>query len=66
MMEALIALAISAATGLAITVRRIDSIELKMAERYCTREEVRIGMKACEEHLRRIEDKLDSLTTLKR
>ena len=65
MIEAMVAVAIAAATGLAISVRRIDAIELKMAERYCTREEVRIGMKACEEHLLRIENKLDSLTTLK-
>jgi len=61
MLEVVVSLGIAAFTGLALTIRRIDAIELKMAERYCTREEVRIGMQKCEEHLLRIETKLDNL-----
>jgi len=62
MIEAIVAVAIAATTGLAITIRRIDAIELKVAEKYITRSEVEKTMERFEDHLVRIEHKLDSLT----
>lgn len=62
MLEAIVAVAIAATTGLAITIRRIDAIELKVAEKYITRTEVEKTMERFEGHLVRIENKLDSLT----
>ena len=62
MLEAIVAVAIAATTGLALTIRRIDAIELKVAERYITRSEVEKTMERFEDHLVRIEHKLDSLT----
>ena len=62
MIEAAVTVALAAFTGLAFTVRRIDSIELKMAEKYITRTEVTDTLKRFEDHFVRIENKLDSLT----
>lgn len=61
MIEAIVPVAIAATTGLALTLRRIDSIELKMAEKYITRTEVSLLMERFEDHLVRIENKIDSL-----
>lgn len=62
MLEAIVSVAIAAATGLAITVRRIDAIELKMAERYITRSEVSDALRRFEDHFVRIENKIDSIS----
>lgn len=61
MIEAIVPVVIAATTGLALTLRRIDSIELKMAEKYITRTEVSLLMERFEDHLVRIENKIDSL-----
>lgn len=61
MLEASISVAIAALTGLTFVIRRIDAIELKMAEKYITRTEVTESFKRFEDHFVRIEDKLDNL-----
>lgn len=61
MIEAIVPVGIAATTGLALTLRRIDAIELKMAEKYITRTEVSLLMERFEDHLVRIENKIDSL-----
>lgn len=61
MLEASISVAIAALTGLTFVIRRIDAIELKMAEKYITRTEVTESFKRFEDHFVRIEDKLDYL-----
>ena len=63
MIEAIVPVVIAATTGLALTLRRIDAIELKMAEKYITRTEVSMLMERFEDHLVRIETKIDSLRT---
>ena len=62
MLEAIVSIALAATTGLAITVRRIDAIELKMAEKYITKSEVSEALKRFEDHFVRIENKIDSIT----
>lgn len=65
MIEAAVTVAIAAATGLgAYTAKlndRINSIELRVAEKYIPREEVSLILTRFEDHMVRIEQKLDNL-----
>ena len=65
MIEAAVTLAIAAATGLGVVSsrlnERINSIELRVAEKYIPREEVSLMLTRFEDHMVRIEEKLDNL-----
>ena len=72
MIEAIVPAAIAALTGLGVMFKsthsrlhehdkRMDGIELKVAERYITRAEVSETMKRFEQHFVRIEAKIDQL-----
>jgi len=65
MLEAAVTLAIAAATGLGVISsrlnERINSIELRVAEKYIPREEVSLMLTRFEDHMVRIEEKLDNL-----
>jgi len=65
MIEAAVTVAIAAATGLGVmTTRlneRINTIELRVAEKYIPREEVAQVLARVEDHMVRIEEKLDNL-----
>jgi hypothetical protein len=72
MLEAIVPLTIAAVTGLGVMFnrahtrlhehdKRMDGIELKVAERYITRAEVSETMKRFEQHFVRIEQKIDNL-----
>ena len=65
MIEAAVTLAIAAATGLGVISsklnERINSIELRVAEKYIPREEVSLMLTRFEDHMVRIEEKLDNL-----
>ena len=72
MLEAIVPAAIAALTGLGVMFnrthtrlhehdKRMDGIELKVAERYITRAEVSETMKRFEQHFVRIEQKIDLL-----
>ena len=65
MIEAAVTLAIAAATGLGVVSsklnERINSIELRVAEKYIPREEVSLILTRFEDHMVRIEEKLDNL-----
>ena len=72
MIEAIVPAAIAAVTGLGVMFnrtnvrlhehdKRMDGIELKVAERYITRAEVSETMKRFEQHFVRIEQKIDNL-----
>ena len=72
MIEAIVPAAIAAVTGLGVMFKsthsrlhehdkRMDSIELKVAERYITRAEVTETMQRFEQHFIRIEQKIDNL-----
>ncbi len=65
MLEAAVTLAIAAATGLGVVSsklnERINSIELRVAEKYIPREEVSLSLTRFEDHMVRIESKLDNL-----
>ena len=65
MIEAAVTLAIAAATGLGVVTsrlnERINSIELRVAEKYIPREEVSLILTRFEDHMIRIESKLDNL-----
>jgi hypothetical protein len=72
MLEAIVPITIAALSGLGVMFnrtsarihehdKRMDSIELKVAERYITRAEVTQSMKRFEEHFVRIESKIDNL-----
>jgi uncharacterized coiled-coil protein SlyX len=65
MLEAAVTLAIAAATGLGVISsrlnERINSIELRVAEKYIPREEVSLILTRFEDHMVRIESKLDNL-----
>ena len=65
MIEAAVTLAIAAATGLGVITSRlndrINSIELRVAEKYIPREEVSLILTRFEDHMIRIESKLDNL-----
>lgn len=65
MIEAAVTVAIAAATGLAVMTsrlnERLNSIELRVAEKYIPREEVAQVLARVEDHMVRIEEKLDNL-----
>jgi len=65
MLEAAVTLAIAAATGLGVISsrlnERINLIELRVAEKYIPREEVSLILTRFEDHMIRIESKLDNL-----
>lgn len=72
MIEAFIGAAIAAITGAAALTnrlynrisdvdRRIDGIELRIAERYVSREELSTSLRRFEDHMVRIENKLDAI-----
>ena len=65
MLEAAVTLALAAATGLGVMSARlntrINSIELRVAEKYIPREEVSLILTRFEDHMVRIESKLDNL-----
>lgn len=65
MLEAAVAIAIAAVTGLGVTASRINTrlsnIELRVAEKYIPREEVSLILTRFEDHMIRIENKLDNL-----
>lgn len=65
MLEAAVAIAIAAVTGLGVSASRINTrlnnIELRVAEKYIPREEVSLILSRFEDHMIRIENKLDNL-----
>lgn len=65
MIEAAVTLAIAAATGLGVVSTRLNTrlnnIELRVAEKYIPREEVSLILTRFEDHMIRIENKLDNL-----
>ena len=65
MIEAAVTLAIAAATGLGVMSsrlnQRLNQIELRVAEKYIPREEVSLMLTRFEDHMVRIEEKLDNL-----
>jgi uncharacterized coiled-coil protein SlyX len=65
MLEAAVTLAIAAVTGMGVLTSRlnsrINSIELRVAEKYIPREEVSLILTRFEDHMIRIESKLDNL-----
>lgn len=76
MIEALISAAVAAVAGMAtITTRlnnriseldsRVDSVELRIAERYVSREELAVSLRRFEDHMIRIENKLDAIVMKK-
>ena len=73
MVEALIPVAVAAATGFSVLIRglytrvhdldsRIDGFELRVAENYVSKESFNITLERVEAHMIRIENKLDKLT----
>ena len=65
MLEAAVTLAIAAVTGMGVLTSRlntrINSVELRVAEKYIPREEVSHILSRFEDHMIRIETKLDNL-----
>ena len=65
MLEAAVTIAIAAVTGMGVITSRlndrINSIELRVAEKYIPREEVSLILTRFEDHMIRIESKLDNL-----
>lgn len=73
MIEATVALAIAMATGVGAVMtrqnqriidldRRVDGVELRVAEKYVTRDELVQAISKMEDHMVRIENKLDRIT----
>lgn len=73
MIEATVALAIAMATGVGAVMtrqnqriidldRRVDGVELRVAEKYVTRDELVQALSKMEDHMVRIENKLDRIT----
>jgi uncharacterized coiled-coil protein SlyX len=65
MLESAVAIAIAVSTGLGVFASRLNTrvnqIELRVAERYIPREEVSLILTRFEDHMIRIENKLDNL-----
>jgi hypothetical protein len=72
MIEALIGAAVAIISGAAALTnrlntrisevdRRLDGIELRIAERYVSREELSTSLRRFEDHMVRIENKLDAI-----
>lgn len=74
MVEAFIPVGVAAATGFGVLMsrlqnriheidRRVDGVELRMAEQYLTKTEFSSVLERVESHMVRIENKLDNLVT---
>ena len=74
MFEALIPVAIAAATGFSVLIRglytrvhdldqRVDRFELRVAESYVSKESFQTALERVEAHMIRIENKLDKLSS---
>ena len=72
MLEALIPVAVAAATGFSVLIRglytrvhdldqRVDAFELRVAENYVSKESFQTALERVEAHMIRIENKLDNL-----
>ena len=65
MLEAAVTIVIAAVTGMGVLTSRLNSrintIELRVAEKYIPREEVSLILTRFEDHMIRIESKLDNL-----
>ena len=65
MLESAVAIAIAVSTGLGVFASRLNTrvnqIELRVAEKYIPREEVSLILTRFEDHMIRIENKLDNL-----
>ena len=65
MLEAAVTLVIAAVTGIGVLTSRlnarINAVELRVAEKYIPREEVSLILTRFEDHMIRIESKLDNL-----
>ena len=65
MLEAVVAIGIALSTGLGVFASkintRVNQIELRVAEKYIPREEVSLILTRFEDHMIRIENKLDNL-----
>jgi len=65
MLEAVVAIGIAISTGLGMFASRINTrvsqVELRVAEKYIPREEVSLILTRFEDHMIRIENKLDNL-----
>ena len=73
MIETLIPLGVALATGFSVLIRglhtrvndldkRVDTFELRIAESYLTKTEFRVALERVEQHMVRIESKLDRIT----
>ena len=71
MVEALIPVAVAAATGFSVLIRglytrvhdldqRVDAFELRVAENYVSKESFQTALERVEAHMIRIENKLDN------
>ena len=74
MIEALIPVGVAMATGFSVLIRglhtrvheldqRVDSFELRVAESYLSKSEFRSALERVEQHMIRIENKLDNLAS---
>ena len=74
MIEALIPVAVAAATGFSVLIRglytrvhnldsRVDAFELRVAENYVSKESFNITLERVEAHMIRIEEKIDKLNS---
>ena len=65
MLEIVVSIGIAVSTGLGVFASRINTrvnaIELRVAEKYISREEVSLILTRFEDHMIRIENKLDNL-----
>ena len=65
MLEAAVSISIAAATGLSVMSSRMNSrinqIEVRVAEKYMPREEISLILTRFEDHMVRIESKIDNL-----
>ena len=73
MIEALIPIVIAASTGFSVLIRglytrvheldqRVDIFELRVAESYISKQDFSVALERVENHMYRIETKLDKLT----
>ena len=74
MIEALIPVGVAMATGFSVLIRglytrvheldqRVDTFELRVAESYLSKTEFRTALERVEQHMIRIENKLDNLAS---
>ena len=76
MIETVIPLGVALATGFSILIsrihtrvheldKRVDGVELRIAENYLTKTEFSVALERVEQHMVRIENKLDRLANTK-